>query len=960
MFDFVKEEEKILKFWQKNNIFAKTLKKKSPKGDFVFYDGPPFATGLPHYGHLVASLIKDVVPRYQTMKGFRVNRRWGWDCHGLPVEVLVEQELGIKSKKDIEKMGIEKFNEACQQSVLRYVDEWKKIIPRFGRWVDMENDYKTMETWYMESIWWVFKQLWDKGLIYQDYRSVPYCPHCETPLSNFEVNQGYRDNVEDPSVYLRFKIKNQEKTSFLVWTTTPWTLPGNTALAIRGDIDYVKIKINGEFLILAQAALERLKLKGKIIKHYFGKNLLGLEYEPLFNFVKPDKRAYYVLDGKNLVSVEEGTGIVHLAPAYGEEDFKLGKENNLPLVVTIESSGKMMPFTPWPGIFVKKADPLIIENLKERGLLFKEEKIRHTYPFCWRCGSPIYDYLWPSWFVKVTKFKDSLIKNNQKINWLPSYIKQGRFGKWLEGARDWNISRNRYWGTPIPVWICKKCKKQIAIGSLKELQAKSGLLPNNNQGEVNLHRPYVDEIKIKCPDCQGEMVRTSEVFDCWFESGSMPYAHIHYPFEHKKWFEKNFPAQFIAEGLDQTRGWFYTLLVLSTALFNQSAYLNVIVNGLVLSENGQKMSKRLKNYPEPMEIINKYGADSLRYYLLTSPVMKAEDLCFSEKGVVETFKKVIMTLENVYAFYNLYIEKKDKIKQIKSINILDRWVLSRLNLLIKKITQAMDNYDLMSAAKPIGEFINELSTWYLRRSRTRFREKGEEKKRALQTLNYVLLILSQLMAPFLPFLAEKLYQQIKGDKESVHLEDWPKADKKLIDKKLEAEMEMVRKICELGHSLRKRASIKVRQPLGKLKIKSQKLKIEENLLDLIKDELNIKEIELTEAIEERENWLKIKEDEIEVSLKTEITPELKIEGMLREIARQISGLRKEARLTINDSVAVYFKTESKELKNMIEKFEKELKEKTASKSVTEGEPAKILIKKQFEINNEKIDLSLCK
>jgi len=970
MHQLVKNEEEILEFWQKNKIFAKTLEKQS-SGDFVFYDGPPFATGLPHYGHLLASTIKDVVPRYKTMRGLRVNRRWGWDCHGLPVEVLVEEELGVKTKKDIDqKVGIEKFNEACRDSVLRYADEWKKIIPRIGRWVDMENDYKTMDSWYMESICNVFKSLWDKKLIYQDYRSVSYCPRCGTPLSNFEVNQGYKDNVEDPSVYIRFKLKDQKNTYFLVWTTTPWTLPGNVALAVGGNIDYVKIERfnektkKKENLILAEEALSRLKMGDvQVIEHYQGKNLVDLKYEELFDFARPNKEAYYVIDGGGLVSVKEGTGIVHIAPAYGEEDFTLSRKKGLPIIITVDPSGEMTEDTPWPGIFVKKADPLVIEDLKKRGLLFQSGTIKHTYPFCWRCGSPIYDYLWPAWFVRVEKIKDELIKNNKKINWAPAHLRDGRFGKWLEGARDWNISRNRYWGAPIPVWICKKCKHQTVIGSLRELEEKSGSLPKNKKGEIDLHRPYIDEIKIKCPICSEEMQRTPEILDCWFESGAMPYASFHYPFENKEWFEKNFPAQFIAEGLDQTRGWFYTLLVLSTIMFDKPAFLNVIANGLILAEDGRKMSKRLKNYPEPKEIINKYGADSLRYYLLTSPAIRANDLRFSEKGVVEVFRKVIIVFWNVCSFYSLHAGKaaENKLVEPRPKHILDQWILTKLNLLIEEMTEAFDSYNLVKAAKPLGEFINKLSTWYLRRSRSRIRSNdSRESGQALEILRYVLLILARLSAPFMPFISEKLYQELEGGKKSVHLEDWPEANKKLINQRLEEKMDIVRKICEIGHNLRKKAGIKNRQPLQEIKYQTTSAKIEEGLLDLIKDELNVKEAKAIKSLSAKKDWLVAHDSGVKVALDTRITPELEAEGAERELVRRINNLRKEGGLTIHDEVSIYFKTESEKLKKIIKKFAQNIREKTGSKDLVEGEPGEFLMKKLTEIDSEEIELYLLK
>jgi len=870
-------EKKILEFWQKEKIFEKSLKKKSPKGEFVFYDGPPFATGTPHYGHIVASLIKDMVPRYWTMQGYYVARQWGWDCHGLPIENIVEQELGLKSKKDIENIGIEKFNETCRSKVLKYAEEWRKIIDRLGRWVDMDNAYKTMDLDFMESVWWTFKQLWDKGLIYKGHRAMHICPRCETTLSQSEVSQEYQD-IEDISVIAKFELKDEPGTFVLAWTTTPWTLPGNVALAVGEKLNYVKVKSGDKKYILVKDNLDSI-FEGKkyeIIERVKAKDLEGKKYKPLFDYFLnsptgetgkdlKNRDNLYTIQLADFVTVEDGTGVVHIAPAFGEEDMNLGKQKNLPFIQHVKMNGQFTKdVKDFAGLEVKPknnpqaTDKKIIEYLKNKNLVFKAEKFTHSYPHCWRCESPLLNYATSSWFVKVTKIKQEMLEYAQKINWTPKHVKQGRFGKWLEGARDWSISRQRFWGSVIPIWICDKCKEKRVIGSVKELEELSG------KKIADLHKHFIDKIEFKCK-CGGIMKRISDVLDCWFESGSMPYAQMHYPFENKQRFEKNFPAEFIAEGVDQTRCWFYYLHVLSTALKNSEAFKNVIANGIVLAEDGKKMSKRLQNYPEPSDIFDKYGADAVRYYLATSQVMRAEDLCFSEKGVDEVVKKVLLILLNVFSFYKIYVGKIKAEASVNSDNVLDKWILSRIESLKKEITDGYNNYNLNQATRPIEPFINELSTWYLRRSRERI--KGRDKQ-AIKILKYVLLELSKVIAPVMPFTADYIYKELGGNKESVHLEDWSETNKKLIDKNLEAKMEKVREICSLALQERAEAGIKVRQPLSKLKVKSQNLKVE--LSNLIKDEVNIKEIIFDPKLKEK------------IELDTKITSELKEQGLIRK------------------------------------------------------------------------------
>ena len=929
--EFIQKEKEVLEFWEKNKIFEKSIEQRPKTKSYVFYDGPPFATGLPHYGHILASLIKDVVPRYWTMKGFRVERRWGWDCHGLPVENLIEQELGLKNKKDIEKIGIEKFNQACRACVLRYVDEWKKVIPRIGRWVDMDNPYKTMDFNYMESIWWVFKQLWDKGLIYRDYKSMHICPRCGTTLSNFEVTQGYKD-VEDLSVTIKFKLIDKENTFVLAWTTTPWTLPGNVALAVCKDIKYVKIQIKNEFYLLAKDRLNVIKDEYKIIEEIKGKDLVGLEYEPLFDYFSKeddleDKENGWKIYDADFVSIEEGTGIVHIAPAFGEDDLKLGQLKKLPFVQHVDESGCFIDeVTEWAGKEVKpknnisKIDSEIIIWLEQKNRLFSKEKIIHSYPFCWRCDTPLLNYATSSWFVKVTAIKDKIIKNNEKVNWVPEHIKYGRFGKWLEDAKDWSISRSRYWGTPLPIWECsviesddrKPCGNIKAIGSVEELEKLS------NKKIEDIHKPHIDDIAFRCEKCGGLMRRIPQVLDCWFESGSMPYAQVHYPFENKELFEKNFPAQFVAEGIDQTRGWFYTLMVLSTALFNKPAFLNNIVNGIILAEDGQKMSKRLKNYPEPMQIIDKYGADAMRFYLLTSAAIKADDLRFSEDGVNEVLKKVLIVFWNVHTFYKLYAEEEVEdldIKSINNISILDKWILSKLNSLNEDISRGMDGYDLLKAIRPIEKFVSDLSTWYLRRSRNRFKD-SEYKKVASQVLKYVLFNLSKIVAPFIPFFSEQIYQSLKNEKdsESVHLCDYPKIEKELIDKIMEENMEKVRVIASLALAERARLGIKVRQPLNELRIKNYELMGKEELLGLIKNEVNVKRIVFDDKLEN------------EVDIDSEITSELREEGIIRDFFRQIQIIRQKSELFPSDKIIICLEGKNSIMK-LLKKNGEQIKER---------------------------------
>ncbi|MFH1781346.1 MAG: isoleucine--tRNA ligase [Patescibacteria group bacterium] len=926
---YVEKEEETLKFWEDNKIFEKSVDKEAPNGDYVFYDGPPFATGTPHYGHIVASLMKDAVPRFWTMNGYRVERKWGWDCHGLPIENIVEQEMDIHSKKDIEeKIGIEKFNDSCHSKVLMYADEWKKFIPRMGRWVDMEQAYLTMEPNYMESIWWVFKQLWEKDLIYEGYKSMHICPRCETTLSQSEVTQGYKD-IKDLSVVVTLPLLDAPDTAILAWTTTPWTLPGNLALALGADVDYIKVKINkfdknkdleGKMVILAKDPAEKVleDIEYEVIEELKGKDLKGKAYEPLFPYFATDEnkeKGFHVYNA-DFVDTEEGTGVVHIAPAFGEDDLKFGKEHDLPWVQHVDMSGHFIPeVKDFAGQSVKPKDDVqttdveIIKWLAKNGRLFTKEKYNHSYPHCWRCDSPLLNFSTSSWFVAVTKIKPEMIKLVKEINWVPEHIKEGRFGKWLEGAQDWSISRQRFWGSVMPIWKCDECDEMKVFGSREELEKASGAKVED------LHKQNMDKIEFKCDKCQGTMKRIPDVLDCWFESGSMPYAQMHYPFENKEKFEENFPAEFIAEGVDQTRAWFYYLLVLSVGIMDKICFKNVIANGIVLAEDGQKMSKKLKNYPDPYEVINKYGADAMRYYLLTSPVMKAETLQFSEKGVDEIFKKLIMILGNVMSFYKMYADNKVKPSN-KSKNVLDKWILAKLEAMNKEITDQMKAYDLVAASRPLIEFVDDLSTWYLRRSRDRF--KSGDKAEALTTMKYVFQKLCRLMAPFTPFMAESIYKEVDGANESVHLEEWPETQEKLIDEEVINYMAKVREFVEKGLALREQEGIKVRQPLNELVVEGKELPAE--FTDLIKAEVNVKDVEFGEKFE----------------LNTEITPELKEEGLVREVIRGTNSLRKKQGLTINDQVSVEYSTDDEDIKKAIENNKDELGRSTVSTNWKEG------------------------
>ena len=903
-----KMEEEILKFWEEGKVFEKSISTRADKPLYTFYDGPPFATGTPHYGHIVASTMKDVVPRYWTMRGYYVPRKWGWDCHGLPIENIVEKELGFKSKKDIESIGVEKFNALCRSKVLGYVEEWKKVVSRLGRWADMENAYNTMDLPFMESVWWVFKELYERGLIYEGYRSMHICPRCETTLSQSEVAEGYK-MVKDLSATAKFELEDEPGAYVLAWTTTPWTLIGNVALAVGENVDYVKVRTTDshmkthdsiECYILAKDRLEDV-LKDKkyeIIEELKGDDLVGRKYKPLFDYYTHDQKLKNRENGwkiyaADFVTTAEGTGVVHIAPAFGEDDMNLGKEYNLPFVQHVGMDGVIKnEAKDFSGFHVKPLDDTqatdveVIKYLAHHNLLFAKEKFEHSYPHCWRCDTPLINYATTSWFVNISKFKERMIELSGDINWSPEHIKDGRWGNWLASARDWSISRQRFWASVMPIWKCD-CGEMKVLGSVKELEDLSG------QKVTDLHKDVVDKITFPCK-CGGEMRRIPDVLDTWFDSGSMPYAQSHYPFENKEQFEKGFPAEFIAEGVDQTRAWFYYLHVIASAIKDSRVFNNVIVNGIVLAEDGKKMAKRLQNYPDPYQVMEKYGADPLRYYLLASPVMQAENLNFKEADVAELVRGMFRMLWNSYSFFVLYANV-DKFtpdsgyQKLKAKNLLDGWIVSELQILIKEINENMEAYELTRAARLLPKFIDQLSNWYIRRSRRRFwkSESDVDKKEAYETLHYVLVTLAKLMAPFTPFVAEEIYKNLTGE-ESVHLADFPVADEKLIDEKLNSEMEKVRDIISLGLQLRAKEKIKVRQPLAELFINYE---LQDEFIDIIKEEVNIKKVTIDKNLEN-------------IKLDTEITKELRLEGVAREIIRHIQEMRKEAGYQVDNRIKI--------------------------------------------------------
>lgn len=909
------KEIEILEFWDKDKTFEKSLKQTEGKENFVFYDGPPFATGLPHYGHLLASMEKDVIPRFWTMKGKHVRRVWGWDCHGLPIENIAEKELKINSKDEIEKMGVEKFNAFCRSKVLSYADDWEKVIRRIGRWVDMKHAYKTMDNEYIESVWWVFKQMWDKGLIYEGEKILMYCPRCSTPLAKSEIAMGdsYQKR-KDETITVKFKLKDEEVYA-LAWTTTPWTLPSNLALTVNPNLTYayVKDKKDGTVYLLAKELISKFfksEEDYKITKEFPGEELKGKKYEPLFQYFAHLKNSFRIVLG-DFVTAEDGTGIVHTAPAFGEEDYYVCKANGIDFVSPVDERGRFTKeVTDYAGEYIFDTNLKIIIELKKQGKIVKIEKKEHEYPYCYRCDTPLFYKAMPALFVNIEKIKSKLIKSNKSVNWHPEFLKEGRVNHTLETAPDWNISRNRFWAASIPVWKSKSGKTKV-LGSMEELKKFATNLPKD---KIDLHKDFVDKVKLKIDG--EEYTRIPDVFDCWFESGSMPYAQIHYPFENKDLFEKMYPADFVAEGLDQTRGWFYTLAVISNALFEKAPFENVLVNGLILAEDGKKMSKKLNNYPDPMLLIDKYGVDALRFYLLGSIVMNADNFNFSEKGVDEIYKKVLVLLYNVNNFYSLYKNIEDK--KTPSKNQLDRWIISRVNELNKIVEESYTNYNPIKACAEIRAFIEDLSTWYVRRSRDRFNDEDKDAKR---TLKEVLEITSKVIAPIMPFVAEMIYQNL-GHKTSVHLESWPKAEIKKIDKELETEMSQVREIVSVALRERDVKKIALKQPLSKITVFIEGKEKLEKYSEIITEELNVKSVEFKSPTS--------KEAKLSIEFDTKITPELEAEGFARELTRAVQAERKNAGLVKEDRIELVIETDSDlPIKNYIDS----IKEKVGASSL---------------------------
>lgn len=949
----------VLKYWENNKIFQKSVDNRPINNSYTFYDGPPFATGLPHYGHILGSVMKDVIPRFWTMRGYRVDRRWGWDCHGLPIENIVEKEFDLKSRKDILEYGVGAFNNRCESKVLEYAAEWKTVIDRLGRWVDMDNAYRTMDLPFMESIWWVFETLWSKGLIYEGRKPMHICPRCETTLSNFEVTLEYHE-VTDLSATVAVELTSGEYhgAHALAWTTTPWTLPGNCLLAVGTDLEYALVSEGEKKYLLAADCVERV-FAGReysILEKLSGSKLLGASYNPIFPFFANHANAFRVVSA-DFVDSGEGTGIVHIAPGFGGDDMALGEAENVAPIMHVQFNGHFVPEVSTPltadGYDVNRpvkskgdnstVDIEVIKWLAHHGKLFSKEKIKHSYPNCWRCDTPLINYATSSWFVRVAPQVESLLKNNQSINWVPDNMKNGRFGKWLEGARDWAISRSRFWGTPIPVWRAED-GEIIVVGSVEKLEQLVGHKVDN------LHKHVVDNLVFQKDG--KTFTRVPEVLDCWFESGSMPYAQKHYPFENKDDFHRSFPADFIAEGQDQTRGWFYTLHVLANALFDQPAFKNVIVNGIVLAEDGKKMSKKLKNYPDPMELIGKYGADAVRYYLCATPAVEAESLRFSESGVDEVAKKFINILRNVQSFYDLYRDLDDG-RSPSGAGVLDAWILARYNEALQEETSSLEAYQLQRAARSLQSFVTDLSTWYLRRSRDRMSGKGEgggeDQKEAIATLRFVLENFAKMLAPFMPFLAETVHLSLKdasldGSSDcSIHLEDWPKPFNLQSEDQVLEQMIVIRRLVSQALESRETTGIPIKQVLGAATITVPAGQINPDHLQVFLDEVNVKTATVASG-------------DLSVTLDFNLTPALLREGMAREITRRVNGLRKDTGLTIKDRITLYLWSENPELHTMLTEHADSLKTDVLAESINFEKNPDLTTQSSVRINE--IDLWL--
>ncbi len=1013
--DFPQIEQHVLRFWKENAIFDKSVEARRGGEHYTFYEGPPTANGSPGIHHVLSRLFKDVVCRYKTMKGYHVPRKAGWDTHGLPVELEVESALGFNSKAQIEEYGIAKFNQLCRESVFRYIKEWEQLTERTGCWLDMEHPYVTLDNDYIESCWWAIKTSWDNGLVYQGYKVTPHCPRCGTSLSSHEVALGYRDDAEDPSVYVKFRVPEKAVSGYLgklgadqrlptyllAWTTTPWTLPGNTALAVAPEADYAFVEVGGdnrsEQLILAEALLgSALVGEHKVLGSCKGRELVGerlegkgTEYEPMYRLPQqlygrwkfvfsggeamgpgglakesPGRGENFWLIAEDFVSLDEGTGIVHVAPAFGEVDCRAGYSKGLYFVQPVDEQGIMSGNPIFEGKFVKDADPVILNDLESRRLLYRSERIVHTYPFCWRCGSPLLYYAKEAWYIRTTAVKDRLVAGNGEIDWYPAYIKHGRFGDWLENNVDWAFSRERYWGTPLNIWCCESCGNLECVGSVDELKAKPNL---SGAGMlVDLHRPYMDEITFTCSNCGGESRRVPEVVDCWFDSGAMPIGQWHYPFENRDKFDQNFPADFVCEAVDQTRGWFYSLHAVSTLLFGQPCFRNVICLGHVVDACGEKMSKSKGNVIDPWTVINDYGADALRWYMLAS--VPGENVHrFATAEVARTMRDFLSTLWNTLSFFTIYANIDHFVphpSDSASLSELDNWIISELNQLIADVTKALDEYNPTSAARQIGDFVHNLSNWYVRRSRRRFwkSEEDADKSAAYNTLYQCLVILSRLLAPFTPFIAEELYQNLvrcvdAAGEESVHLTDFPRADRDKIVDKLSRDIELVMEVSSLGRAARASAGIKVRQPLAKAMIGVQSQEEEETLGRLaahIREEINVKQVEFIggEFPSEMASAYSVAGDAKRwVATSIELTPELIAEGMSREIVRRLQNMRRAANFDIADYIVAYYQAKEPARQAVIN-FADYIKQETLCRELVEGLPPE-------EAYTEKVRISQC-
>jgi isoleucyl-tRNA synthetase len=1015
--NFPANEEKHLEFWKQNQIFEKSVKNREGQPRFVLYEGPPTANGNPGIHHVLARAYKDIIARYKVMKGFYAPRIAGWDTHGLPVELEVEKQLGFSGKSQIEAYGVQQFNAKCRDSVFKYLKEWDILTERIGYWVDLENAYVTMNSTYIESVWWAIKQMWDKGLIYQGYKVTPHCPRCGTSLSSHEVALGYKDDTEDPSVYIKFRthlksknesaalaglkeIAGRKKVYLLAWTTTPWTLPGNTATAVSAKADYSMVEVEGEYLIFADALRAKVGLADNpVVASIKGSELVGLEYEPLFNphefgvererfssgnalkVQKPVKSLVYHVIAADFVSMDDGTGIVHIAPAYGEDDYQAGQANGLDFVHNVDLQGKIIGNYPFAGKFIKAADPLVLENLKERGLLLKHGTIKHTYPFCWRCSSPLVYYAKQSWYIRTTAVKEAMIKGNNSINWYPEHVKEGRFGDWLAHNVDWAFSRERYWGTPLPIWKCEDCGSFECIGSTDELKAKTEVKMESMEahklknGEYDLHRPFIDNTTFKCAKCGGKMKRAPEVIDCWFDSGSMPFAQLHYPFENKELFDNYLnQADYICEGVDQTRGWFYSLHAISTLLFNHNSYKNCICLELVLDAKGEKMSKSRGNVVKPMDVVKLHGADALRWYCFTS-APPGSVRRFDTKMVADITRSVMLTLWNVYSFFVMYANidnyKPDPAKTVKDTPELDLWISSELNQLVMDVDSSLENYNPTGAARKIEEFVDMLSNWYVRRSRRRFwkSESDTDKLSAYNTLYHCLVTVSKLLAPFMPYLAEEMYQNLvrtvdKDAPVSVHLADFPVADQSRINSDLSADTQLAMKVCSLGRGARAQANVKVRQPLGQAVVVVNSARERDGLIRLspqILEELNVKTLAFADKVEELNmpEFCVGSEGGVSVGMPKSVSEELAAEGLAREIVHRLQTMRKTSGFEIADYIVTYYQSDDY-VRKVMDTHADYVKLETLSRQLIEGPPEQGINTESFKLNDHMVTLAVKK